>query len=654
MDYYTLSEKLSQLEFDNLLRDLQDKYTNDEPLITDAEFDYLVDTYNNKFNSDWNYIGALPNLNKTKVNLNFFMSSLNKIKIKEGNISKANIEINIWLLKNPSDSYIIEDKIDGCSLLYESYSGKQSLSTRGNGEIGEDISYLLEHLNLPIPNCDFSIRGEITLKNTDFKDYVNEQKRLGTHRRLNVSRNAVAGLVNRDKNINIELLNKCLFIGYEILYFSKKSEMNPGEQLNFLKELGFQTPWYLIVNNLTANPAEFLNFHLNNQKNKSIYDIDGIVIITNKININNKFENPEYAFAYKIDTYAETTVLGINWTNSSKDGKIIPTVSIVPIIMGNSMKNPSGKNARFIFNNKIGIGARILVTFGGDVIPDIVRVIEGATEDMMVYPNLPENSYCWNSTGVHFILVDTENNQEVQKSRFLYFIKHLEIDEIGPSTIDKFYDNGYDSLFKILSMKIEQITELIGLKNAQKIYNNLHKAITNAPLYKIMTSSCIFGEGYAEKRFQSILENYSEIIQMIFSKKIAPEKELFDKITNIDGFSDIMANKFIKNLERFIVWLFEHPQITVIEFSNGYVQSKNIDCNYPFKKVVFSGFRDKILKSKLEGYGIEVADRVSKNKKVDYLITQTDEITNKVTEAIKFGSQIITKSNFLKNYPEFE
>lgn len=658
MDYYTLSENFSQSEFDDLLRDLQEKYTNDEPLVTDAEFDYLVDIYNTKFNADWNYIGAPPNSNKIKVVLNFFMSSLNKIKIKEGNIVEANIKIHNWLLKNENNSYVIEDKIDGCSLLYESYLGKRSLSTRGDGKIGEDISYLLEFLNLPNPNYDFAIRGEITLKNIDFNDYVNEQKRLGTHQRLNVSRNAVAGLVNKEKNINVELVGKCLFIAYEILYLSKNSikypKINPGEQLKCLEKLGFDTPWYLIVDNLTENPSEFLNYHLNNRKKTCVYDIDGIVIINNKINYSDKLENPEYAFAYKIDTYAETTVLDINWAISSKDGKIIPTVSIVPVIMGNNMKNPSGKNARFIFKNKIGKDAKILVTFGGDIIPDIVRVIEGATEEMMVYPDLPKNSYSWNSTGSHFVLVDKDNNQEVQKSRFLYFIKHLGIDEIGPSTIDKFYDNGYDSLFKILSLEIDQIAKLIGLKTAQKVYDNLHRAITDVPLYKIMTASCIFEEGYAEKRFQSIIENYPEIVEMIFLKKIPSEKELFNKIVNIEGFKIKMANKFVQNLEKFIVWLFYHSQITVKEFSVGYVHPKIIDCNYPFKKVVFSGFRDKNLKSKLEECGIEVADRVSKTKKVDYLITDTDEITNKVTEAIKFGAQIITKDNFLKKYSEFK
>ena len=157
-----------------------------------------------------------------------------------------------------------------------------------------------------------------------------------------------------------------------------------------------------------------------------MYDIDGIIVQTNIQHLDqNEKGNPEYAFAFKKDIYITTVVEDVIWKLTSKDGKIIPSVKIAEVNLGNTMKQPAGKNARFIINNKIGIGAKIVVTFGGDVIPNIVRVIEPSPPEMMVYPDLPKDSYDWNESGVHFILIDHHQNENVQISKINYFMSHM-------------------------------------------------------------------------------------------------------------------------------------------------------------------------------------------------------------------------------------
>ena len=104
-----------------------------------------------------------------------------------------------WIQKYKG-SYVVSCKLDGISALYvyDKNKKEEKLYTRGNGTIGQDISYLIKYINFP-KNISKNINGamitgEIIISRHNFKQYFSDN--------YANSRNFVAGLVNRnfDKN----------------------------------------------------------------------------------------------------------------------------------------------------------------------------------------------------------------------------------------------------------------------------------------------------------------------------------------------------------------------------------------------------------------------------------------------------------------------
>ena len=133
------------------------------------------------------------------------------------------------------------------------------------------------------------------------------------------------------------------------------------------------------------------------------YEIDG-VICSNDESYPRKSGNPEHAFAFKMvlgDQVAEAKVVDVIWT-PSKDGYLKPRVQIEPITLGGvKIEFATGFNAKFIEDNRIGVGAIVRLVRSGDVIPHILAVVVPASQAQM-----PNVSYEWNDTRVDVILKD--------------------------------------------------------------------------------------------------------------------------------------------------------------------------------------------------------------------------------------------------------
>jgi NAD-dependent DNA ligase len=102
-------------------------------------------------------VGAPVKVTKQKVELPFYMGSLDKIK--PGMTDK-------WL-KSHKGPYIVMDKEDGLSIGLE-YKGQAKAYTRGNGSVGQDITYLIPHLKIPSKSKHKELRGEIIMNKATF------------------------------------------------------------------------------------------------------------------------------------------------------------------------------------------------------------------------------------------------------------------------------------------------------------------------------------------------------------------------------------------------------------------------------------------------------------------------------------------------------
>ena len=106
---------------------------------------------------------------------------------------------------------------------------------------------------------------------------------------------------------------------------------------------------------------------------------------------------------------------------------------------GVTIKYATGFNAKFIEENKIGVGAIIQLIRSGDVIPKIEAVTQPAEKAKM-----PKEEYIWNETHVDIMLKNAENNSIVLTKNISGFFKGLEVDGLGEKNVEKLINAGFN------------------------------------------------------------------------------------------------------------------------------------------------------------------------------------------------------------------
>jgi len=298
---YINSLTIKQLEEE--IKEAKENYYNKTPQITDDSFDRLEDRLKklDSKNKLLKQVGA--KVEKNKVKLPFYMPSLDKLKPDT---------VEKWLARHKGP-YVISVKLDGISVLLHSVKNEWKLYTRGDGSIGQDISYLSKYLRIPEPSSEVAIRAELIMPIAEFKKLEGENAN---------PRNLVSGLVNR-KDIDIHATKKIDVVCYEVIL----PELKPSEQFKFLKSKGFNVSPNKTFENLILNDLSDL---LMEWKSSSKYDMDGLVISLDKKYSRTTDGNPDYMVAFKqlLDSQTVTVrVVEVEW-NLSKHGFLKPTVII--------------------------------------------------------------------------------------------------------------------------------------------------------------------------------------------------------------------------------------------------------------------------------------------------------------------------------------
>ena len=445
--------------------------------------------------------------------------------------------------------------MDGISALYCCKNNIKNLYTRGTGKIGTQINKFIDYLKLPeCKDKNIVIRGELIIEEDVFKNKYIEKG-------YNTSRNFVAGLSNtkniedlKKKNIDLTDIH---FVAYEVI---KPENLKPSEQFKLLNELSIESGLKVAKqidklennesinkNNLTLENMEVI---LKKWKSEYEYNIDGIIIANDEV-YERESKNPESAFAFKMDDEGkETTVTKVEWI-ASKNGLLIPTIHIEPVIISNSkISKLSGKNARFIERNKIGVGAKVIIKKMGDVIPGIedkVGIIEGAE---VIFP---DEDWIWDETNVNIKLKNKLDNKDVNFKRILTFFEKLEIESVKKGAIASFIENDANSIQKIINLSKEEIAKMnnFGSKKAEKIYNSIKDKLEKADLSKIAAASSIF-ENCGETKFETILEKEPLILT-----EEEEYKTKIEKLKNIEGIGSKTAKIVVDNIPKFIEFIKE-------------------------------------------------------------------------------------------------
>lgn len=614
----------NEAQLTELLKNTNICYRNSSPLISDNEYDIIQDYVKNTYpnNPISNVIGC--SVKKNKVNLPYFMGSMDKIKPDTNALNK-------WT-KKYAGPYVLSCKLDGVSGLFTTIGKQSKLYTRGDGSIGQDISHLIPYIeNLPKIN-DIVVRGEFIINRNVFQDkYSNIFAN---------PRNMVSGILN-SKTVD-KRISDVHFVAYEII----EPKLEPSKQFNFLLENKFTTALHLIQTDITN---ELLSSYLIDWRKNYSYDTDGVIVTDDNI-YPRKHGNPEHSFAFKMvlsDQIAESKVVDVIW-NVSKSGYIKPKVRIEPVHLGGvKIEYATGFNGLFIESNKIGVGAVVEIIRSGDVIPYIKNVITPASHVKM--PSIP---YIWNDTNVDIMVENVEQDMAVLAKRVETFFTGLKIQGLSSGNLKKIHNIGFVTIGDIMAMKPTDFKKAGFVNTYDKMYDNIHNSVDNASLVDIMALSTRFGRGLGKKKIQLIIDSYPNIIHTRETNDVK-----IKKLEKINGIGKENAKSFVNNINSFKQFVQNNRLDKVLlstypdNINKTGSRDTDIDTTHVFydKNIVMTKIRDEQVANKIKDHGGYIVDNV--NKKVWLVIVKSkNDNSNKIKKAKELNVPIITLDEFISKY----
>ena len=622
-DGIKLLEQSSEEQLSKIIKEANKVYYNDNPILSDNEYDIIKEYMESKYpeNKILNEIGA-PISKKEKVDLPYFMGSMDKLKTEES--------INKWIEKYTSD-YVISAKLDGVSGLYSTEGGVPKLYTRGNGTVGQDITHLIPYLKLP-NDLGLTIRGEFIIEKAVFEQYYKTD--------FANPRNFVAGVIN-SKTVNKEKIKHIDFVAYEVI-----TPLLPiKEQIKYLKSKRVEC---VLNEEKDIITVEFLSKMLVSWRESYKYEIDGIIVTHNKI-YERQDKNPEHSFAFKMmltEQIAEAKVVNVIW-NPSKDGYLKPKIQIEPVRLGGvKIEYATAFNAKFIEDKKLGVGAIVKIIRSGDVIPYIMDVTQPATKI-----NFPDVPYYWNDTHIDIILEDSTSNLDVIHKNITIFFTTLNVKQLSEGNVKRIIDAGYSNVPSILKMSIGDFLKIDGFKEktSENIFQSIQDKITTSSLSTFMVASNMFGHGFGKKKFDIILKSYPNILTDTVECSILEER-----LISIKGIALKTATDFCRKKDRFVDFMKEcnlHDKLnddtdksktTLIETDNEHVLFE--------KNIVFTGFRDAKLIDFLETkYSVKISSSVN-SKTFALIVKDISEDNSKIQRAIVLKKPIYTKTDFINKF----
>lgn len=664
------NEKLQQ-QFDELRSQLntwsREYYSLDKPSVPD-------DVYDQKYqelvklekahpemitpDSPTQRVGSQVLTGFEKIGHEIPMLSLGDVFSKE---ELADFVANLDQTVHQQIDYNCELKIDGLaiSLVYRAGKFVQG-STRGNGQIGEDITQNLKTINaIPLElsePVDVEVRGECYMPKTSFVELNQRQEEQGKQIFAN-ARNAAAGSLRQlDSRITAE--RKLSTFIYYLMEPEKFGVTTQSEALEKMRSWGFKVnPDYRVAHNMDEIRAYIDEYQ---QKRASLpYDIDGIVIKANPFKVHEEVGNtvkvPRWAIAYKFPPdEQETVVHKIEWT-VGRTGVVTPTAVMDPVqLAGTTVSRASLHNPDYIKEKDIRIGDTVKLFKAGDIIPEVATVVlKKRPADSQPYSIPTKCPEC------HAPLVHLDDEVALRcinpkcpalvKESLTHFASRnaMDIRGLGTKIIAQLYERKMvQDVADLYQLNFEELLQLDKFKD--KSANNLLTAIDNSRHNSL--ERLLFGLG-----IRHVGAKAACLIAQHFKTMDAIKKATIDEIAAIKTVGQTIAES--------VVTYFQNPQVN--ELLEELVQAGvNMDflgqseeeqaaaaAESPFNglRVVLTGTLDHLkradAKKWLEAHGAKVTGSVS--GKTDLLIAGHDA-GSKLAKAQQLNVKIINEATFME------
>ncbi len=601
------------------IREANEAYRLGNPIMSDPEWDELIEqlAVQDPTNELLQEVGYIAPNDSRKEALPFPMMSMNKVKTPE--------EIVKWIEKNnlQNEQFILTPKYDGNSLC--AHEKKMLAWTRGDGTNGQRSHEHFKAFNDTPFNEDIYTYGETIMPRARFDEkYAEDEEN---------PRNTVGGIMNKEEVT--EKTKDVDYVRYGLVGSVKNKDgevielYTKKEIIDYLNERQINKVDYVIAKSEQLT-ADFLKSLFISWSQK--YEIDGIIIEVSDLERQEELGrerngNPVFARAYKGDfeEVKETTVTGIKW-QISKKGLVKPVMQIEPTRLdGANVTNVTGNNAKFMLENKIGIGTKMTVKRSGMVIPKVVDIIDATGFDIDQVVKETGVGVKWNDN--HVELVTTEETDE-QKIMFLTsFFKILEVDNVSEGICRQLFENGFDTVKKILSASQSDFEKIdrFGERKAEIVYTEIQSKMKGVELSKLQHASGCF-ENLGSKKLVLLEHLYGN------------DKIHISEITSIEGFSDISADAYLKGVEKYSKFVADlgtliKVKVTEIKEAESDEMAGNV--------FVFTGVRRPDLEAIITSKGGSIASGVS--DKITHLVMKAKGSgSSKEVKALELGKKVIT------------
>jgi len=373
-------------------------YVLDDPEIADDAYDALFDELRAieaanpgvvTGDSPTQRVGGEPVGRLAKVNHLMPMLSLANVRSEEelrGWVSRMRGHLAREGIDEPAFEFVCEPKIDGLaiSLLYRDGLLERG-ATRGNGEIGEDVTHNLRTISqipLRIPNAPrlVEVRGEIYMSLPDFAALNERRAAAGLQTFMN-PRNSAAGTI-RQLDPALAAQRPLSMLAYAIGVTEGLRLGTQWEALAWLREAGFPVnPDVQLLHGEDEVVAQCVSWE--QRRGRLDFEIDGVVIKVSDVELQRRLgavgRDPRWAVAWKFPpTTAKTTLRAVHW-NVGKYGDLHPFAELEPVVVGGvTVKLATLHNEEDLQRKDVRPADEVIVLRAGDVIPQVLSPAPGA------------------------------------------------------------------------------------------------------------------------------------------------------------------------------------------------------------------------------------------------------------------------------------
>lgn len=649
------------------LRELLNKaneayYQEAQPFISDKEFDeYLkeLDELEKRFGledaqSPTQRVGGEPSSDFATIEHPVPLLSLDNTYNKEelGDFHQRVVKI----LEHADFQYLAELKFDGAAIRLRYENGELVLgATRGDGERGDDITRNIKTIkDIPLTlTGDYpgvvEVRGEAYMEREAFARMNEYREEQGLSVFAN-PRNSTAGSLKMQDPREVAR-RPIRFFAFDLIVDSSQEAVTQFEKMKLLQQYGMPVCEHYKLCNTIDEVFEVID-KWRDLRHKLPYETDGVVIKVNddrlRETLGSTSKAPRWAIAYKFEAEQATTTIEAITLQVGRLGKITPVAELKPIILaGTTVKRASLHNEDEIHRKDIRVGDRVIVEKAGEIIPQVVSVVNPDRENRE--PRFEMPSTC-PACGEELIKLGDEVawrciNHECppqMRNRIEHFASRdaMDIEGLGEAVVDQLVSEKLIKTYADLyDLKKEQLIPLERM--AEKSAQNLIDAIQKSKRQSLDRVIYALGIRFVGK---TVARDLAQAFSSMDKLMTASEEEL----TAIDSIGPKIA-------ESVGAFFSKKQNIHIIDTLRGHgltfemQKQESSSLKLEGKKFVLTGslpsFTRKEATELIRKHGGDTAFSVSGN--TDYVLAG-ESAGSKKDKALKLNIPVISEREFLE------